>query len=353
MRMFRYVAWIYLKYLFIVVFALTFLFAGLDYLQNADRLEGFNIKILYIFYKGSYAFDLLFPLTLVFAMIMTKIDLIRSNALVSFYALGYSKKEVLRPFILLSFLLTLLYIGMHCTTFVDAELSAKNLLHGKKNGVVKKNLFVKYDRSYIYIGELIPEKREARDIRIYEMKNGELHRIVYGMKADFENERWVVKDAKIVVKPLFERLGGKGFRIESKEGVETLYGFKPKILTSVFEGKQFYTIQAAYEAFKLLVAQGLDTQKVRSLLYHMTVTPFFALFLIVILFLFIPPYARSVNLFWISFALTGTALFVWGLFYLLFRISRSGVVAPEYGSVAIVSLLALFALHSYLFRSER
>jgi len=59
-----------LKYFFIIAFALSFLFAGLDYLQHAGRLEGFNIKVLYLFYKGSYALDLLFPLTLIFAMIV-------------------------------------------------------------------------------------------------------------------------------------------------------------------------------------------------------------------------------------------------------------------------------------------
>ena len=52
MRMFRYIAVIYLKYIFIITFALSFLFAGLDYLQHAGVLEGFNIKILYLFYKG-------------------------------------------------------------------------------------------------------------------------------------------------------------------------------------------------------------------------------------------------------------------------------------------------------------
>ncbi|WP_456452563.1 LptF/LptG family permease [Hydrogenimonas sp.] len=351
--MFRYVAWVYLKYFFIIAFALSFLFAGLDYLQNAGKLDGFNIKVLYLFYKGSYALDLLFPLTLVFAMIVTKILLIRSNALLSFYALGYSKKQVLFPFIAVSSLLTLLYIGMHFTSFVDADLSAKNLLHGKKGSEIKRNLFVKYNDTFVYIGRLVPEKRAAEDIRIYRIDRGEVRQIVYGERALFDGRKWIVKEATILRKPTPKGLGGEGYSVEKKPEITTLEGFKPKILTSVFEGKRYYTIQAAWDAMKLLMSQGLETLKVRNLFYQMVVTPFFAIFLVVIFFLSIPPYARSANLLWLSFVLTGTTLFVWGLLYFLFRIGRSGVILPELGTVLIVSLLGLAALYSFLFKTNR
>ncbi|WP_201352542.1 LptF/LptG family permease [Hydrogenimonas urashimensis] len=354
MRMFRYVAWIYLKYFFIIAFALSFLFAGLDYLQHlGSKLNGFNIKVLYLFYKGSYALDLLFPLALVFAMIAAKVVLIRSNALLSFYALGYSKKQVLTPFIAVSFFLTLLYVGMHFSSFVDADLSARALLHGKRVENIKRNLFLKYNESFIYIGQLVPAKKEAQDIRIYRMTEKELVQMIYGQKAIFKGDRWIVKDAKIVFKPTPKKLGGKGFSVEHKESYETLFGFKPKILTSVFQGKKYYTIQDAYEAFRLLASQGLDTQRVRTLFYHMAVTPFFALFLVIIFFLSIPPYARSVNLLLTSFVLTGTTLFVWGILYLLYRISQTGVILPEMGMVLIVFLLGIGALYSYLVRTNR
>lgn len=353
MRMFRYVSWIYIKYFFIITFALSFLFAGLDYLQQADKLNGFNIKILYLFYRGSNAVDILFPLALVFAMIMTKVVLIRSNALLSFYALGYSKKQVLNPFITISLLLTIAYIGMHFTSFVDSELAAKNLLQGKRASGIKHNLFLKYNESFIYIGKLVPSKKEALDIRIYRMKESEPIEMIYGKKAIFKEDRWIVKDAKIVWKPTPEKLGDKGFSVEYRKRIETLFGFKPKILESVFQGRKYFTIQDAVDAFKLLLSQGLDTRQVRTHFYHMALTPFFAIFLVIIFFLSIPPYARSINLLGISFVLTGTTLFVWGLLYLMYRISRTGVILPEFGSVLIVSLLGIGAFYSYLVRTNR
>ncbi len=353
MRMFRYVSWLYLRHFFLIAFALAFFFAGLDYMQNASKLTGFNIKILYMFYKGSYALSLLFPIALVLSMIVAKMALIRSNALVSFYALGYSKKEVLRPFIFVSFILTLLYIALHSTTFVNSELYAKALMQKKHNLTVTRNLFVKYNDSFVYISQLIPSKKEAKDIRIYRMHDGDLVQTIYGRSARFDGSRWLIADAKIVTKPHVKGLSSDGLEIERRKNVETLEGFKPKILTSVFEGKRYYTIQDAYDALKLLISQKLETSKVRSILYYMVVSPFFAMSLVIIFFLSIPPHARSTNLLLVSFVLTGTTLFVWGIIYLLYRISLSGVILPELGTVAATALLAAGALYSYMFRTAR
>ncbi|BBG66486.1 permease YjgP/YjgQ [Hydrogenimonas sp.] len=351
--MFRYVSWLYIRHFFLIAFALAFFFAGLDYMQNASKLNGFNIKILYMFYKGSYALSLLFPIALVLSMIVAKMALIRSNALVSFYALGYSKKEVLRPFIFVSFLLTLLYIGLHFTTFVNSELYAKALMQKKHNLTVTRNLFVKYNDSFVYISQLIPSRKEAKDIRIYRMQEGDLVQTIYGKSAKFDGSKWLIADAKIVTKPHVKGLTYEGLKIEYKSGVETLAGFKPKILTSVFEGKRYYTIQDAYDALGLLVSQKLETSKVRSILYYMVVSPFFAMSLVIIFFLSIPPHARSSNLLLVSFVLIGTTLFVWGVIYLLYRISLSGVIVPELGTVTAVALLGAAAIYSYLFRTGR
>lgn len=353
MRMFRYVSRLYLTHFVIIAFALAFFFAGLDYMQNAAKLGGFNIKVLYLFYKGAYALNLLFPIALVLSMIVAKTALIRSNALVSFYALGYSKKAVLRPFFWVSFLLTLLYIGMHFTPFVDAEMAAKHLLEGKKTRTVTRNLFVKYNDSFIYISEIIPSQKLARQIRIYHVLPDGSAEMIYGPRALFDGRGWTVEQARIIKKPKPDGLGGQGLVIEEKAKVRTLEGFKPKILTSVFEGARAYTIQDAYEAIRLLEREDLQTQKVRAVFYHMLATPFFAVFLVVIFFLSIPPHARSTNLLWVSFTLIGITLFVWSLFYLLYRISLTGVVMPELGILLSVALLGLIALYSYLFRTNR
>ncbi|WP_457597081.1 LptF/LptG family permease [Hydrogenimonas sp.] len=351
--MFRYVGWIYLKYFFIIAFSLSFLFAGLDYLQNGGRLEGFNIKVLYLFYKGSYALDLLFPLSLVFAMIATKMQLIRSNALVSLYAMGYSKRRVLLPFIALSTFLTLLYVAMHFTSFVDADAQAKGLLQGHKRAATTRDLFVRYNDSFVYIGQLDPAKKLARKIRIYRIDDGAVREVVYGKAARFKKGRWLVDNAVILHKPDPKGLGAPGYRVERVAELPTLEGFKPSILTSVFEGKRTYTIPSAWEALALLKSQKLDTLKIRNLLFHMTVTPLFAIFLIVLFFLYIPPQGRGANLLWLSFLLTGSTLFVWGSLYFLYRVGRTGVVAPEWSTLPVIAALGLAAAYAFVFRTDR
>ncbi len=353
MRMFRYISQLYLKHFMIIAFALALFFAGLDYMQHAAKLSGFNIKILYLFYKGSYSFNLLFPIALVLSMIVSKMTLIRSNALVSFYALGYSKKAVLWPFFLVSLLLTLFYIGMHFTSFVNAEISAKQLLRGKNSHSVTHNIFVKYNNSFIYISEIIPSRKLAKEIRIYRILPDRELEIIYGPRAVFDGKGWVVEQARVIKKPNARELSGRGLVVEKKPRVRTLEGFKPKILTSVFEGVKTYAIQDAFEAMRLLEKEHLQNKKVKAALYHMIATPFFAVFLVVIFFLTIPPHARSANLMWTSFTLVGITLFVWGIFYLLYRISLSGVIMPEFGILVPVALLGLVAIHSYTFRTNR
>ena len=353
MRMFRYVGWVYLKNFLMIAFALSFLFSGLDYLQNASKLEGFNIQLLYLFYKFLYAFDLLFPLSLIFGMIWTKIQLIRSNALVSFYALGYGKRRVLLPFLTVAAILTFGYISLHFTSFVYVEESARSLLDRQHDRKMTDNLFLKYNGSYVYIAQLLPEKKVAEKIRIYHFnKDGSL-RIIQGKKACFNGRTWTIHEATIIKKPHVQTLGGPGLERKSVHDFRTLAGFKPRLLSSVFEGKSRYTIPAALESIKLLGAQGLDTGSIRTLLYHMSVTPFFALCLVIIFFLIIPPHARSVNLLGIGFVLTGTTLFIWGILYLLYRISRNGMISPEWGSLAIVGFLATMALYMVIERADR
>ena len=351
MRMYRYISWLYLRYFIIIVTALTLLFSGLDYMQNAPQLNGFNIKILYLFYKSMYALNLLFPIALVFAMIITKMVLIRSNALVSFYALGYSKKALLTPFFITAFILTLIYVFMHFTPFVNAESDAKSLLNRKSDSSTK-DIFVKYNDSFVYIGTLLPLTKKAHSIRIYRLKNGNLSQIIYGETATFDGEKWRVRNARIVNKPNPKTLNGEGITISYEPVIYTLDGFKPKVLTSVIEGKHYFTIQDAWDAWSIMKLQLLETSKIRSVMYYMVIAPFFAPFLVVIFFLFIPPHARSSNLFWTSFMLSGLTLMVWGTIYLLYRISLSGVINPEFGIIPIVSTLAILAFLAFIKRTD-
>jgi lipopolysaccharide export system permease protein len=349
--MFRYVTLLYLRYFFIIILALVSLFAGLDYMQNTPQLDGFNLKVLYIFYKSLFALNLLFPIALVFAMIVSKIALIRSNALVSFYALGYSKRSVLFPYIVTSFVLTFIYISMHFTPFVNAESYAKDLAR-KKSDNSTKNIFVKYNDSFVYIKTLLPLTKKASTIKIYRLKDRKLIQIIYGDKAIFDGEKWRVENVKIINKPDPKSLSKEGITISYRPFVYTLEGFKPKVLSSVMEGKHYFTIQDAWSAWSILNLQSLETSKIRSVMYYMVIAPLFAPLLVILFFLFIPPQARNSNILGVSFSLSGLALMVWGVIYLFYRISLSGVIYPEFGIVPVVLILAVLAIWAFIKRTD-
>ncbi|HIP28057.1 MAG TPA: LptF/LptG family permease, partial [Sulfurovum sp.] len=88
-----YIAKHYIKNLFSILFGLSFAFAAIDYFQHIGELDvSGNYKILYIFYMWQEALGLLYPLAIVFALIMTKLALVKNNTMGALHAFGYSKK---------------------------------------------------------------------------------------------------------------------------------------------------------------------------------------------------------------------------------------------------------------------
>jgi len=126
---FRYIAFHYIKYFIIILAALSAFMVGFDFMENSAHLpESANLVMIYVVYKTFYAIDMLLPLALVFSMIATKVHLIRSNALVAFYSIGYSKNDVLKPFVLVSIVVISIYIGLHTTAaFARANEFATNI----------------------------------------------------------------------------------------------------------------------------------------------------------------------------------------------------------------------------------
>lgn len=121
MLAFKYISFHYLKYFLVILMALVLFLVGFDYMENAQELSSSaNLVLIYLVYKVFFAIDMLLPLSLIFAMITTKIFLIRSNALVSFYSLGYSRVDVLKPFVVVSSsVIILLYLYTHFRVFQE------------------------------------------------------------------------------------------------------------------------------------------------------------------------------------------------------------------------------------------
>ena len=164
MLAFKYVSVHYLKYFFIILTALVLFLVGFDYMENANKLSSSaNLVLIYLVYKAFFAIDMLLPLSLIFAMISTKILLIRSNALVSFYSLGYTRVDILRPFVVVSTSIIILFIALHALpSFSRADEFSNNIRKHAQYLSPTRNLFFTYKNQYVYFSKCYLFKKRQR-----------------------------------------------------------------------------------------------------------------------------------------------------------------------------------------------
>ena len=348
MLAFKYISFHYLKYFLIIMIALVMFMVGFDYLQNVNDLpKSANLLLIYLVYRIFFAIDMLLPLALVFAMITTKIYLIRSNALVSFFSLGYSRTDVLKPFIFVSTSIIFLFIAAHATNFARADEFANNIRKTEQYLNPTRNLFFTYEDKYIYFSKLSPLQKKATDVRVFTVKNGALSEVITSKEAVYVGGDWHLKNAHIIEKPSVVGLKNQGIKITDKEDLAMLHEFKPKILDQVYEGKVNFTIGDALDALYLLQNQNINTSQIKSALYKIFVYPFFVPALITIIFFFVPPSSRFLNVSFFSFVAILSTLVVWAVLFMMIEYANNKTVSSEIGIILPVMVLIFASIIQY------
>jgi len=344
MLLFKYIASHYLKYFFVILFALVFFMVGFDYMGSIDRLpDSANLVLLFLLFKSFFAIDMLLPLSLIFSMIATKIFLIRSNALVAFYSLGYTRVDVLKPFVIVATLVIVIYIALHATMFARADEYSDNIR--KKASFIQpsSNLFFTFENQYVYFKTLYPLQEKAEDVRIFTIKNGSLTEVMTAKKAYYKGNYWSIKEASIIKKPQKFYLGGKGIVLGKEHELKVLKNFKPKILDQVYEGKVNYTIIDAIEAYQLLKNQNINVDRIKASLYKNIIYPFFVPALVIIIFFFVPISTRFLNVTLFSFGAILATLLTWGVLFMGVELANNKTLSSEVGillPVVIVNFIA-------------
>lgn len=322
---------------------------GFEYMGHADALsKSANLVLIYLVYKTFFAIDMLLPISLVFGMIATKIYLIRSNALVSMYSLGYSRVDALKPFVVVSSLIIFIFISMHSfTKFSRAQEYANNIrVHGKYLNP-SRDLFFIYKGQYIYFSRLMPIQEKALGIRIFQLENGSLKSVIVASEAHYEENYWRIKEADIITKPDDLSFASHGIIVTAEKDLRILDDFRPRMLDQVYLGQVDFTIGDAIEAYKLMDAQGIDTSNIRGAIYKIFIHPFFAPILIVIIFFFVPISVRFLNVSLFSFGAILATLLVWGLLFMLIELSNHKAIPSEVGVISPIALMFLIALRQW------
>jgi len=322
---------------------------GFDYMGNADELSSSaNLLLIYLVYKSFFAIDMLLPLALVFAMISTKIFLIRSNALVSFFSLGYSRVDILRPFVVVSSVIIFLFISLHSwSSFARADEFSNNIRTNAQYLSPTRDLFFTYKGQYVYFSKMLPLQEKAEDIRVFSVKDGSLKEVLVAKEASYRDGYWHIKEADIIKKPNDLSFSSTGMKVSSVHDLKILEGFRPKILDQVYEGKVNFTIKNAIDAILLLDKQNINTSSIKGALYKIFIYPLFVPCLIVIIFFFVPMSVRFLNVSLFSFGAILATLLIWGILFMLIELSNTKTIPSEIGVIAPVVLLFFIALRQW------
>jgi lipopolysaccharide export system permease protein len=353
MLAFKYISFHYLKYFFIILTALVLFMVGFDYMGSADSLDiSANLLLIYLVYKAFYAIDLLLPLSLVFAMISTKVLLIRSNALVSFFSLGYSRVDILKPFVVVSTLMIFVFISMHSVSnFARANEYANNIRKNAEYLSPTRDLFFTHKDKFVYFSKMVPLQGVAENVRVFSIQESSLREVLLASKAIYKNDYWFIEKADVITKPDEVNFGSLGIKVTEQNDLEILHGFRPKMLDQVYEGKVNFTIIDAIDALFLLKDENINTDIIKSALYKIFIFPLFVPFLVVIIFFFVPISVRFLNVSLFSFGAILVSLMVWAILFTLGELSNNKTIPSEAGIIA--PILILFAISARQWRKYR
>jgi len=330
------------------LFGLSFAFAIIDYFQHLQKLDvSGNYKILYIFYMWQEALGLLYPLAIVFALIMTKIFLVKNSTMSALHAFGYSKKKLFLPLLLAASVTYGLFTFLHTTEFSYAKDKAQLILKNQLNAYDVNDLFFKYNDVFVYVKKLDPVEKKIEDITIFKVEDYQVKYTIHAPIAVFDGHEWDAQSAALKTH-IYKNGELIKYDLEHKESIKTLQGYKPKIMESLYEGKAL-NIRDAYNTWKLLEKQNLNSDKIRSAFYNKVVVPLFSLALLLILFFKLPSHARMANMGTVIALSLGLTFVVWGILFGLNQIGSNGVISPEFTAILPILLLWVYALYVYVF----
>jgi len=292
------------------------------------------------------ALGLLYPLAIVFAVIMTKLSLVKNNTMGALHAFGYNKKRLFLPLFLAASVTYAIFTFLHTTEFSYAKDKAEVLLKNELHTYDVNDLFFKYNDTFVYIKNLDPVAKKIEDITIFKVEGYQVRYTINAPTAIFDGKEWDAQNATLKTH-IYKDGELEKYSVEHKESIKTLQGYKPKIIESLYEGKALNIIDA-FNTWQLLNKQNLNSDKIRAALYNKIVVPLFAIALLLILFFKLPFHARMMNLGSVIALSLGATFVTWGILFGLNQMGSNGVLTPEFAAILPITLLWIYAIYVYI-----
>jgi len=325
---FRYLLIKYVKNFFIVFLSLSFLYVVVDFMFNYSKLpSSSNLQVLYAFYVFVYASYTLFPLAIIFGFLITISSMIKFNEFVSFYSLGFRPSKLIRPFLFFAVVVTILMFAIQSSKLAYANQYAMSI---KENFNYKTyNLFLKHKNNIVYIKEINPFSKTAWGIKVFEVENRKIKKVIYAKRAVFENNKWKSDEAEILIlkEDKWEKV---------KKPLVFLQNFAPKILTNLktLDNISFYDAYITIKYFK-----DIDLNMILSILFFKIFTPLLMIAFMVYLFFVSPIHIRVSNVSLFLIKAVSLSVLLWAGELLMFKFAKQGIL--PYWSLAIPFLLVI------------
>ncbi|ARU47427.1 hypothetical protein Sdiek1_0244 [Sulfurospirillum diekertiae] len=345
----KYIIQNYLKNFFVIFIALDLFYVGVDLLTNYNNIpDSANLQILYALFQGMNAVNYVLPLSIVFGMIVTYFGMIKSNELICMYASSISKRSLVKPFFYYFFSLDTFFILDSIVQNLRTLMSIALILK-KYNSISNsaEDLFLKNNNQYIYFKKLDPLKQVAYDVTIFEVDNVDLTKVIRASIATFVDNHWILEHVSITHKPKISSLDDEGFRIENVEKLKMMENFKPKIMDNVYQSEYALSISDGIDALRFFDNQNVNTSKIKATLFYQLFFPFFAPFLIVVLYYKAPMMGRYFNMALVASSFAFVTLIVWSGLFLLSRLAANGVILSEIAILFPIILLVGIAAYFY------
>jgi len=337
----------YFKSFLILFLALEIFFTGIDLMQNFKSLpKSANLQIIYAIYKFLGFMQYTLPLSLIFAMISTIFGLIKSSELVALYSLGISKKMIITPILALSMAITAIYILLGFSDVVKANDRADNIKKYGTPSITTKNLFIKSKNRYIWIGELLPSEKRAKEFKIFITQDHKLKEILEAKEAIFQEDSWLLKNVTQTIKDPLDAKNPK-LTIKSLDHYKSLKDFNPQMLNNIFKGEGQLKIQNILKSISLMNNDGIKTNTLRARLYNIIIFPLLAPIVIFGLFFPLPIQRRGSNIALLNSTYIFITLLIWGLIFTMSKISQNGAISPEMGIIFPMVLLLIASIVVY------
>ncbi|MGX3010625.1 LptF/LptG family permease [Helicobacter sp. 23-1044] len=346
--LFRFIASLYLKLIFTICLSLQFFFMCVEIVKYADDMpDSANLVVLLFAWIFSYALNFTLPIALILASVASYIILLRTNNLTAILSIGYSKKQVFAPLIIIATLFSAAYVTLFATPFVYAEENIQNIIYRNSANDAKSDLLVKHNENYVYMQKVFPLLQKAQNIKVFEIGDFAIRTFIEAKDARFDGEWWILDSANITQIPSDFNFSDSKLTTQIMQNYKILQNFKPKILDTIYQNRTNISIVDAFTALNLLHSQNSNTEKIRAILYGFFAIPLAIPLVIMIMAHFVPPLARYTNLAKLGFIFTLFCLIVWGVFFMLTKLALGGLIQPEFGILAPLAMLMITAFWWY------